>query len=191
MMEIWKEVVGYEGLYEVSSLGRVKSVGRLFMAIRHGSQTKITIRERILKQQFDVYGYKIVKLSANDSGKNIKVHRILAMAFLPNPENKPSVNHLNGIKSDNRVENLEWCTCAENNQHAVDFRLIVRAKGRECKKSIPISQFTLSGVWLKDWWGARCVEQETGIHGSRISKCINGKRNSAGGFIWRKAIAQS
>ena len=112
--EIWLDISGYEGYYQVSNLGNVKSVERKVPHERKGFEF---IKERILKQHINRYAF--VLLSKNRKTTNKTVHRLVAFAFIPNPENKPQVNHINGIKDDNRVENLEWCTIDYNNNHAL------------------------------------------------------------------------
>lgn len=112
--EIWKDIKGYEGYYQVSNLGNVKSLERY---VPHERKTFEFIRERILKQHKKRYCF--VALSLNGKIKNLTVHRLVAKAFIPNPENKETVNHISGNKHDNRVENLEWLTVEENNNHAL------------------------------------------------------------------------
>lgn len=101
MEEIWKPVTGYEGLYEVSNLGRVKS-----------------LRNNIIMKDFlSNKGYKLIKLSKEKARKAYSIHRLLAQAFISNKENKKYINHLNGIRNDNNINNLEWVTGRENNLH--------------------------------------------------------------------------
>lgn len=115
-IEIWKSIPGYEGYYEASNLGRIRSVER---KIPHPMLlTGQTIHSKILKLNKDADGYFV--LSIQKEGKTLFTfaHRLVAMAFIPNPDNKPCVNHKDGNKQNNHVENLEWCTVLENNRHA-------------------------------------------------------------------------
>jgi len=116
----WSDIVGWEGKYKISDRGDVLSVGRVVLSKDHnGKPTKAIVDEKILKNKIGKVGYPYVTFKDMDTRKTFKVHRLVATAFIPNPENKPSVNHINGIKSDNRVDNLEWCTNVENARHAV------------------------------------------------------------------------
>lgn len=135
MCEIWKDIKGYEGHYQVSNMGRIKSLKRTILKSNGRYDTK---RERILKIQYnqrvDVYE---VHLKLNKVRKCHKVHRLVAQAFIPNPENKPEVNHIDGKRENNCVENLEWSTTSENLDHA--YRKLNRAvvksgcRKRKCK----------------------------------------------------------
>jgi hypothetical protein len=120
-MEIWKEVKGFENCYEVSSLGNIRSKERF---VKHyiGSLRKYKSKEK--KQRLNKHGYYRCSIKENGLRYCLTTHRIVANAFLENKENKPQVNHINGIKTDNRFENLEWCTNKENSEHAVKNRLI-------------------------------------------------------------------
>lgn len=108
MEEIWKDIEGYEGKYQISSLGRVKRLGGYYYCGHRGEQKKI-IEEKIMKQQIRSKGYLCVSLSDGTKRKTFQVHRLVAQAFIPNPDNLPQVNHKSEITSENFVENLEWC----------------------------------------------------------------------------------
>ena len=113
MEEIWKDIEGYEGLYQVSSVGIVKSLKRLVNS-KHSSRT---VNEIILKQSLNKWGYYAVGLHKYGKVNIFRVHRLVAVAFIHNTESKPCINHINAIKTDNRAENLEWCTIRENTSH--------------------------------------------------------------------------
>ena len=121
--EVWRDIKGYEGLYQVSNYGRIKSL--------YGWNGKeYIIRERILRpcksrDKSSTYSRSIVKLIKDQKRKNYKVHRLVAQAFIPNPENKPQVNHIDGNPLNNNVNNLEWCTDRENKEHAIENGLKV------------------------------------------------------------------
>lgn len=128
MEEIWRDIEGYEGHYQVSNLGRVKSLER-YMNGRNGG--KSLLKERILKPIKNNRGYLNVNLSKNRKRKNANIHRLVAKAFIPNPDNKPEVNHVDTNKKNNRADNLEWATTKENIRHAWEKGL--------CKPTIPPS----------------------------------------------------
>ena len=128
---IWRNIPGYEGVYQVSNDGQVKSLKRI---VDYG-HLKVTRNERLLKIITDKDGYKIVGLNKDAKQRLFKVHRLVAMAFIPNPEALPLVNHINGVKDDNRPENLEWATNAQNIQHAYDNGLAKAVSGEKCGAS--------------------------------------------------------
>lgn len=162
MQEIWKNVKGYEGLYEVSNFGRVKSLRK----------------EKILKLGRDKKGYLIVGLCKNGKQRTFKAHRLVTEHFLNNPYNLPYVNHKDGNKTNNNVSNLEWCTQKENIQHAIANDLFPHKK---------IYQYDLQGNFIREWENILDVEKELKIFHSNISNCCNGIRKTTGGFKWRYA----
>lgn len=129
MNEIWKDIEGYEGLYEISNLGRVKSLSKM-----SGSCMR---KEKILnsKNRLTKDGYARVNLYKEGKGKDFRVCRLVATHFIDNPDNKPTVNHINGIKTDDCVENLEWATLNENMKHAYDTQLKKGMKGETNSQS--------------------------------------------------------
>lgn len=148
MEEIWKNIKGFESKYMISSYGRVKSIERFFVIQRSGGKKHLP--EKILSSQLHYKGYDTIKLSKNNKSKRYKVHRLVAESFIQNPENKPCVNHINGIKNDNRVENLEWCTYSENTIHALDNSLKNTIFTREDILKIRMDNRTLS-IIAKDY----------------------------------------
>jgi NUMOD4 motif/HNH endonuclease len=123
-IETWKDIEGYEGLYQVSDLGRVKSLARV---TRHGRKKQEIILRNILERN----GYLTVELFKNSVGKKFGVHRLVAMVFISNPQSKREVNHLNGIKNNNFANNLEWSTSSENKLHAIATGLRISIKGSD------------------------------------------------------------
>lgn len=120
MNEIWKDIQGYEGLYQVSNLGRVRSLAKMAGKSPRKETTKHSFPDKV--------GYIKTNLYKMGEHKQVYVHRLVAEAFIPNPENKPSVNHINGVKSDNKVCNLEWVTVSENTKHAFTHNLRISPK---------------------------------------------------------------
>lgn len=119
-MEIWKDIKEYEGYYQVSNLGRIKSLSRI---VDNHSGFKKKLKEKILNPSISKTGYLVVSFKKNNKRKTFKVHRLIAFAFIPEVCGKTFVNHKNGIKTDNSISNLEWCTIKENNDHAVKSNL--------------------------------------------------------------------
>ena len=180
--EIWKDVDGYEGLYMISDIGRVKSLD-----YNH------TGEEKILKLSKDKSGYLIVGLWKNGSRKWFKVHRLVATAFIDNPDNKPCIDHINTVRTDNRVENLRWCTAKENNNNPIsrkrlfDNSPVVGKIGKDNFNSKAVCQYNLDDKLIRKWDCIMDVERELGFSNSHISKCCLGKRKTAHGFVWKYA----
>lgn len=175
-MEIWKNIKGYEGLYQVSSDGRVKSLERIIIK-KDGR--KFTVKERILKPIADRCGYQVVNLHTGGKQKKFAVHRLVCEAFCENPENKSEVNHINEDKTDNRACNLEWCTRRENVNHGT------RNKRSGETQSKPVGQYTRSGELVKLWPSTIEAKRQAGFDCGQISRVANGKRKTHKGFIWK------
>ena len=122
--EIWKDIQGYEGLYQVSNLGRVKSLGR-FIESRLKGVDKVWKAERILKTCKRTNGYIGVGLRKNVKGKNFNIHRLVAIAFIPNPDNLPQIDHINADKTNNNVNNLRWVTAKENVRNPLNMAHLI------------------------------------------------------------------
>lgn len=167
--EIWLPVKGYEGKYEVSNIGRVRTLKHV---ISLGSRQNKTIMPRIKKLATNNKGYHSALLS-----KNIKiyVHRLVATAFIDNSENKPQVNHKNGIRNDNRVENLEWCTQSENEVHSYKFLGHKKARKIICLNN------------GKTYASSREASRELCVHTGNIWKVLNGERQHTGGLTFKYA----
>lgn len=182
LIEIWKPILGYEGYYEISNLGNVCSLSR---TIINSLGYKKTIKTRILKQGKDTDGYPQVVLYKNNKPNYCKVHILVAQTFLINIDNKPMVNHKDGIKINNRENNLEWATSSENTQHAYDTGLKHSLKGYDNVLSKSVVQYDMKLNKITNY-GSTCeAERMTGISRRCISYCANGKTKWAGGFIWR------
>lgn len=164
-MEIWKDAPGFPG-YQVSDAGRVKRIERI--------GKKGLIPERILHPVRYSTGY----IMANLSGKRIGVHRLVALAFLPNPSGFPQINHKNEIKTDNRPENLEWCDSKYNNNYGL------RNKKASISLSIPVKQWTRDGVLIRVYYGIHEAGRQTNIDYRKIHCVLSGKRKTAGGYKW-------
>jgi len=176
MIEVWKNIKEYEGLYQVSNIGRVKSLERTVIDKRgHKHYTN----ERILKPQIGPNGYLQVGLHKDCKGKSLYIHRLVCEAFHENPKNKPEVNHINEDKSDNRACNLEWVTSKENNNHGTHNARVAKTKGK------PVGQYTRDGELVKVWQSNHEVERQLGFDQSTLSKVARGELKAAYGYVWK------
>ena len=209
MEEIWKDIKNYEG-YQVSNFGRVKSLGRWSNRQKNGVSFPYFIKEKILKNRKTKGGYYIVGLCKDKISKDYRVSRLVAEAFIPNPDNKPFVDHIDTNPLNNFSNNLRWVTQKENMNNPLTLvKMSNSHKGRtlseETRKKLseankgktthmlgkfgkdhhnsrPIIQFTLDGELIRKWDSIADAKRETGAH--KIVDCCNGKRNKTNGFKW-------
>lgn len=188
MIEIWKEIKGFEKLYEVSTFGRIKRLPKKVHNNGLKNKNKYFIsKEKIIKTSNISKGYKGVTLTKDKKRYPKKVHRLVAEAFIPNPENKSQVNHKDGNKANNKIDNLEWCTNKENVIHAYKLGLNSILKLTEAKKK-PIILINDKNNKIKEYNSIKEAAQELNLYNSNISKVCNGKLKHTGGyaFIFRK-----
>lgn len=179
MSEIWKQFDAPNGIYWVSNKGRVWS----------------SYRKRLIALRTDKDGYKFFHYYHNGEGTTMRVHRLVAMVFLPNPNNLPIVEHLDCNPANNCVENLRWSTTLANNNHPVTISRLSKAlKGRPISKLAlekickPIMQFTMAGDYVKTWGSGTDASRALGINFSKIAACARRERHTAGGFVWRREV---
>lgn len=177
VIEKWKPVKDFDGYY-ISNLGRVKST-RSFK----GTQ------ELILNGSFNQQGYKTITMMRKKKVYTKTLHRLLANAFIPNPNKLPCINHKNGIKTDNKIDNLEWCTYSHNNKEAYKMGLKEPAWtnnfGINHPNSKKVNQYDKNGNYIKTWDCISDVQRVMNILVTSIVNCCNGYSNSAGGYKWR------
>ena len=159
----WKPIVGFEEHYLVSDDGQVWSL----------------YRHRPLTPSIDKYGYEKVALFDGCKSHHRPIHRLVAQAFIPNPNNLPTVNHINEVKTDNRVSNLEWASVADNDNHGTRNARMADAK---CKS--PIEQIFSDGTTVQ-YKGVKDASRKTGVNRCCIALCCKNIRKTAGGYKWR------
>lgn len=167
-MEEWRDIIGYEGIYQVSNLGRVRRLKLYY---------KIVNSICNLTREYD--GYLRINLTKDKKHKKYPVHRLVAKAFIPNSENKPIINHLNGIRDDNRVANLEWVTHSENHRHA--FRVLGKKHNKPTPPRPVIAIFNGNETIFPSIKEAA----KLGFHESCISRCARGLQKKHKHVVWR------
>lgn len=177
-MEVWKDIEGYEGIYQISNQGRVKCLPKDVVSTKYGHVRHYP--ERIAKVYSRPKGYLYVELSKDGKAKKVSIHRLVAEHFIPNVEDKPQVNHIDGNKVNNKVDNLEWVTASENIKHAHNNSL----RG-EFHKGIAVEQYTMSGEFVRRFKSINKASKITGIDYSTIKKNCEGIFKQAGGYLWR------
>lgn len=176
--EIWKSVEGFEGYYEVSNMGRVKSLARI-ISRKHGGP--IVLDDKFINGELTIWGYRAVTLYKPEFRARRPIHRLVAKAFVPNPLGYKQVNHKNEIKTDNRASNLEWCDARYNiNYGTAPIR-------RAIKRGVPVVQMEMNGNVIARYYGLMEASRITGVARENIGKCCRGERHMAGGFKWKYA----
>lgn len=187
MTEIWKDIEGFEGRYQISNLGRVKSLSRY---VQFGKQRRF-VPEYIRKEKSKPNGYRYVQLNLNGKEKDFHVHRLVAKHFVPGYFDGAHVNHKDGNKANNTADNLEWCTRSENQRHmyhVLNHKAWVNGRfGAESPRAKRIVQLSMNGEVIREWSCAADVQRELGIQESGIRKVLKGTCNQAGGFKWKYA----
>lgn len=176
-MEIWKPIPGYEGHYEASTQGRIRSVDKMTPHPRNKTML-LPRRSRILKQELDKCGYPVVTLSVDAKTRTFKVHRLIAMTFLDNPDNLPQIDHINSIRYDNRPENLRWCTSQENTawrDEKLGRVVICKETRRKFKSSFEVA------AWLI--YNRKTTSTNLKVVARQIRRAINEKK-VAYSFHW-------
>ena len=186
--EIWVNIEGYEGLYQISNKGRVKSLKR---TVKHSSGGDKIVKERILKGSCNNNGYIIITLNKNGNKKSFAIHNLVAKAFIPNEDNKPYVDHIDTNKTNNKVDNLRWVTEKENSNNELTRKHISENRkgkgilyGIDNPKSKKVVQLTKDYNIVKIWNCINEAEREEGYLHSDIIKCCNKKRKTHKGYIW-------
>ena len=175
-MQIWKDIEGYKGHYQISNYGNVRSLKKDAFLMKGG----------YLK------GYKIISLWKNGTGKMFRVHRLVAAAFIPNPDNKPCIDHIDGDRANNHADNLRWVTAKENcNNPITKSRLhkkigvyMTGRLGGLHQRAKKIAMYSACGDLIKTFLSVKDAQRETGLNDSNIIKCCKGIKKTCGGYIW-------
>ena len=185
--EIWLDIPGYKNIYQASNYGRIKSL-RHEVLCSMGSRF---VNERILRPYLDYHGYYRLELSFLGKRKKYFIHQLVALAFLPNPNNYKIINHKDGIKINNKPDNIEWCNYSYNEKYS--YRVLGKKPncpgkgkfGEHSSQSKPITQFTKSGIVVAHFVSLKSASDSIGALYTSIAKAAEGKRKTFKGFIWK------
>ena len=183
--EIWRDIKGYEGEYQVSNYGNIRSVDKYVnCGIRNNNKV---IKKGKIRKLGKTNGYLTVSLCNGKSQKSKLVHRLVAEAFIDNPNNYKYINHKDENKENNFVDNLEWCSSLYNNTYGTRLDRISKSLINNPKISKKVNQYDSNGNFIKQWESTMEIQRQLGINNTHISACCLNKKNykSAGGFIWK------
>ena len=186
MQEIWKDIKGYEGRYQVSNYGKVKSLTRKVDTF-NGQRT---IEGKILKPLITNTGYFRVDLKQHQKHNYISIHRLVAETFIPNPNNYPIINHKDGNPKNNQIDNLEWCSQSYNVKYAYTHGNAKPTPGCFKKGNIPhnltkVNQYDLEGNYIQTFNSIKLAAKSINKSPTGISNCLNHCSNTCGGYIWK------
>ena len=170
-MEEWKDIKGFEGYYQVSNHGRVRSLPR-YTKNRYSVMLKKGV---ILTPMIDRNGYCGVRLQKNGKGYSKLIHRLVAEAFIPNPKSYREINHIDEDKSNNLADNLEWCSRDYNMNYGERPKIY----------AMPVKQYTITGNFVNEFDSIQDAMRKTGVHAGNICACCHGRYKSAGGYKWK------
>lgn len=176
-MEEWRDIAGYEGLYQVSNMGRVRSLDRY---VPHKTFGTKFCRGHIMATHKTSSGYLAVNLCKGNKYKTFDIHRLVAIAYIPNTDGLPEVNHKDENKLNSNADNLEWCTGSYNNRYGT------KIERQKVKYERPVIQFNVNGTFIKEYRSASEAERIiSGKFTGAISHCLKGKTKTAYGYIWK------
>ena len=178
-VEIWKDIKDYEGLYQVSNLGNVRSLDKIiYQKNKSGKNQKHIYRGKELKKQKQLNGYEVVNLYKDAKMTKKLVHRLVAIAFIENKLNRHFINHKDNDKTNNNVENLEWCTQSENVVYAYTHGVKIPPNMRKVKR------LNKEDIFIDMFESIQDAERFTNVRATNISKCCRNLRRTAGGYKW-------
>lgn len=188
--EIWKDIEDFEGMYQVSNKGRVKSLDRTVKQRTNSTQVK---KSRFIVGSMNQKGYPLTGLTKNNIKSSFATHRLVAETFIENPESKETVNHIDGVKTNNNVDNLEWNTYKENIAHSWEIgnhslrpdHMDFMSKNSIIKNSKKVGRYTKDNVYIDSFNSIREGAEHVGINYRGVSACVNGTQLTSGGFKWK------
>lgn len=188
--EVWLDIPEYEGLYQMSTFFNVRSLDRYVKQCKGGTQL---IKGRIIRQFIDKKGYLTVRLWKDGKSKLLLLHRIVAKIFIPNPENKPCIDHINTIRTDNRIENLRWVSAKENQNNPLTKQHISKGcKGKQINRtdlSKVVYQYNFNNELIGIYPSIQEASRQLNIDASCICACLKGKTKSCCNSKWSYSLS--